>query len=150
MLGRWCVFLILFIFAISLTGCVTFSGKKDLQIQTLRNQISVLEAQLQAKGEEIGALKEELDRKSENKQIRLQIAPQKRIVPEVKSRPNLRQIQIALKNAGYNPGGIDGKMGPQTKEAIRAFQKANNLTVDGKVGKATWTLLKKYLYKKVK
>ncbi|MFZ2937989.1 MAG: peptidoglycan-binding domain-containing protein, partial [Candidatus Omnitrophota bacterium] len=38
----------------------------------------------------------------------------------------------------------------QTKDAIKAFQQANNLTVDGKVGKKTWDLLKEYLYKKAK
>ncbi|MCM8792068.1 MAG: peptidoglycan-binding protein, partial [Candidatus Omnitrophica bacterium] len=59
-------------------------------------------------------------------------------------------IQIALKNAGYNPGEIDGKMGKQTRQAIRAFQKANGLVVDGKVGKRTWSLLREYLYKKAK
>jgi carboxyl-terminal processing protease len=57
---------------------------------------------------------------------------------------------MALKNAGYDPGKIDGKMGKQSSEAIKAFQKANNLPVDGKVGKKTWSLLRDYLNKKVK
>ncbi len=30
-------------------------------------------------------------------------------------------------------------------EAIKAFQKANGLKVDGVVGRATWARLKKYL-----
>jgi g-D-glutamyl-meso-diaminopimelate peptidase len=74
----------------------------------------------------------------------------RRVVPEVKSRPSAKHIQLALKNAGYNPGPVDGRMGRQTKDAIRAFQRGNNLTADGKVGKQTWGLLKEYLYKKVK
>lgn len=55
-----------------------------------------------------------------------------------------RQIQAALKNAGYDPGPVDGKMGVMTISAIRNFQKANNLTADGKVGQKTWGLLQKY------
>ena len=74
----------------------------------------------------------------------------KKMVGEVKSRPKTKQIQIALENAGYNPGRIDGRMGRQTREAIKAFQRANNLIADGKVGKKSWNLLKEYLYKKIK
>jgi len=69
---------------------------------------------------------------------------------EVKSRPKAKQIQLALKNAGYYSGAIDGKIGKVTKDAIKAFQRANNLIVDGKMGKKTWELLRKYLYLKVK
>jgi peptidoglycan hydrolase-like protein with peptidoglycan-binding domain len=56
-----------------------------------------------------------------------------------------RQIQEALKNSGFYKGGIDGKIGPATKSAIRSFQKANKLNVDGVVGEKTWEELKKYL-----
>lgn len=57
----------------------------------------------------------------------------------------IRQIQKALKNAGYYKGAADGKMGPQTKEAVKKFQKANGLRVDGIVGKQTTRKLKGYL-----
>lgn len=54
-------------------------------------------------------------------------------------------IQRALKNAGFYEGAIDGKIGPKTKAAIEAFQKAKGLVVDGKVGPKTWLELSKYL-----
>ena len=57
----------------------------------------------------------------------------------------IEEVQRALKAAGFNPGKIDGKFGEKTKTAIRAFQKAHDLKVDGKVGADTWRLLKKYL-----
>lgn len=60
-------------------------------------------------------------------------------------KPATRQIQTALKNAGYYMGIIDGKKGPQTKKAIEDFQKANGLEADGKVGLKTWAVLGKYL-----
>ena len=40
---------------------------------------------------------------------------------------DVKQVQEALKNKGYDPGSIDGVMGPQTLQAIRAFQKASGL-----------------------
>ena len=60
-------------------------------------------------------------------------------------KPAAKEIQIALKNAGYYAGSIDGKLGSKSKKAIEEFQAANNLTADGKVGSKTWNLLSKYL-----
>ncbi|MDD3088080.1 MAG: peptidoglycan-binding domain-containing protein [Candidatus Omnitrophica bacterium] len=146
MLQKMFLGIIAVVILISTSGCVTIGKKKDLEIQGLRGQISALESSLESKDQEIANLREDLDR-----------AMQERIVPikdtvsiEPKSRPNVTQIQTALRNAGYNPGKIDGRMGGQTREAIKSFQRANNITVDGKVGKKTWELLRVYLEKKVK
>jgi len=135
---------VMFLFSVS--GCATFGKKKDLEIQGLKSQISALESQLQNKDQEISGLREDLDR-----------AMQERIVPvqgkdviEAKSRPNTKQIQSALRNAGYDPGKIDGRMGKQTREAIKSFQRANNFVADGKAGKKTWEALRVYLEKKIK
>lgn len=54
-------------------------------------------------------------------------------------------IQKALKNAGYYQGNLDGKIGTQTREAIRNFQRENGLDSDGVVGRQTWGKLKVYL-----
>jgi peptidoglycan hydrolase-like protein with peptidoglycan-binding domain len=59
--------------------------------------------------------------------------------------PSAKEIQTALKNAGYYAASIDGKIGPQTKKAIEEFQKANALEADGKVGQKTWAVLSRYL-----
>jgi peptidoglycan hydrolase-like protein with peptidoglycan-binding domain len=56
-----------------------------------------------------------------------------------------KQIQRALKSAGFYQGPIDGKIGPKTKEAIIKFQKAKGLKADGIVGKRTSAELNKYL-----
>lgn len=47
---------------------------------------------------------------------------------------NPKVVQQALKNAGFNPGKIDGKYGPQTHEAVKKFQKAMGLKPDGRIG----------------
>lgn len=55
------------------------------------------------------------------------------------------QIQTALKKAGFYNGELDGRIGSQTRKAIRAFQKANGLKPDSVVGLKTWEGLKEYL-----
>ncbi len=47
------------------------------------------------------------------------------------------QIQTALKNRGYYTGSIDGIFGKKTTAAVKSFQKANGLVVDGVVGSKT-------------
>lgn len=58
---------------------------------------------------------------------------------------NVRVVQMALSNAGFNPGPIDGAMGEKTQQAIKEFQKANQLKVDGKIGYKTLSILATYL-----
>jgi predicted RNase H-like nuclease (RuvC/YqgF family) len=150
--NRLAVLAVLGTFVIALGGCATGRKKSDLEIQGLRNQVSVLQTQLQSKDEEINALKESLNKLEEQKaaEEKMEAKGHNKGIVEAKFHPTTRQIQTALKNAGYYSGAIDGKMGKQTREAVKAFQKANNLKVNGKVGKQTWSLLKEYLEKKVK
>ncbi len=63
---------------------------------------------------------------------------------------NMAVVQKALHKAGYDPGIIDGKMGPKTAEALKLFQKEHGLKPDGIIGKRTIRILMKYLipYKK--
>ncbi|PIP67630.1 MAG: hypothetical protein COW92_05540 [Candidatus Omnitrophica bacterium CG22_combo_CG10-13_8_21_14_all_43_16] len=60
-------------------------------------------------------------------------------------RPTTKEIQQALKNAGFDPGSLDGKIGPRTRQAIKDFQKSKGLVPDGVVGPKTWNLLSKNL-----
>ena len=46
----------------------------------------------------------------------------------------VKKLQAFLNWAGYNCGTADGVAGDKTDSAIRAFQKANGLTVDGQFG----------------
>lgn len=80
--------------------------------------------------------------------------PQTRdITPEeikgrLKSPDGVKKIQTALRKAGFDPGPIDGKMGPKTKKALRGFQKASGLVVDGSVNVKTWKALSGYFAEK--
>ncbi len=53
----------------------------------------------------------------------------------------VRQLQQQLRTKGFYSGPIDGLFGTQTEAAVRRAQSANNLTVDGIVGPATWRVL---------
>lgn len=50
-------------------------------------------------------------------------------------------LQQLLESNLYPVGGIDGIFGTRTLNAVRAFQQANGLTVDGIVGNNTWNAL---------
>ena len=54
---------------------------------------------------------------------------------------DIRALQTALNAAGYSCGTADGYFGSQTQAAVRAFQSAKGLAVDGIVGQQTWAAL---------
>ena len=53
----------------------------------------------------------------------------------------VRILQLRLAELGYLTGEADGIYGDDTREAVRAFQRRNGLSVDGIAGKQTQTRL---------
>lgn len=49
----------------------------------------------------------------------------------------VRTLQSKLKSLGYLSGSVDGSYGTATADAVKAFQRANGLTADGKAGYST-------------
>jgi hypothetical protein len=49
----------------------------------------------------------------------------------------IRQAQLALRDAGFEPGNIDGVMGPKTETALLQFQAAQGLPQTGKLDATT-------------
>lgn len=56
-----------------------------------------------------------------------------------------KQRQQWLKDAGFDPGGVDGKPGRKTEKAIKAFQKSAGLDDDGEWGPKTEKAIKEAL-----
>jgi peptidoglycan hydrolase-like protein with peptidoglycan-binding domain len=53
------------------------------------------------------------------------------------SQAQVMAMQQALKAKGFDPGPIDGSVGPKTTAAVRAYQKAENLTLSGQIDRDT-------------
>lgn len=53
----------------------------------------------------------------------------------------VKRLQTALKNAGYYKGAVDGQYYDQTYAAVKAFQRAVGLDVDGIAGRKTQNAL---------
>ncbi len=49
----------------------------------------------------------------------------------------VRTVQQALQKKGFDPGPIDGIVGPQTEQAVRKFQDAYGISASGKVDNQT-------------
>ncbi len=59
----------------------------------------------------------------------------------VLSHHDVSEVQESLRDKGYYHGQVDGVLGPQTREAIRQYQKSENLPVTGRLdGETAGTL----------
>lgn len=120
--------------AMFLAGCATARPSKT---QSLENRVQALEARM-------GAL--EASPSSSELQVSMPVSESmtSRSSSTVEGMTK-RDVQQALKNAGYYTGNIDGKFGPKTKAAIKEFQSNMGLKVDGVAGRNTKEKLLKYL-----
>lgn len=59
----------------------------------------------------------------------------------------VRQLQENLNKLGFNCGAADGIFGPKTEAAVKAFQQAHGLTVDGIAGPQTLAKIEELLNK---
>jgi len=49
----------------------------------------------------------------------------------------IKKVQDALKSKGFDPGPIDGVVGPRTREAVRRFQDSYGIKADGQIDNQT-------------
>ncbi len=131
-----------------LAGCATSGTQKIQENQQLKARIVQLESEIQKREEQKNQLETQLEeerRSKENIERKLGYVKAGGAIKDFESPSTIKKIQTALKNAGYEVGPIDGKMGRKTKDAIKDFQRENGLTADGIVGQKTWAKLSKYL-----
>ena len=123
-------------------GCATSKSAKVEETESLQSQVVSLESR-------IGDLTQRLEELTQQ-----QTPPQPQVVTRagrhsVATRAKVtlspREIQLALKSAGFYAGSIDGKLGAKTREAVKTFQRANGLQADGVVGTKTAAALSQYL-----
>jgi peptidoglycan hydrolase-like protein with peptidoglycan-binding domain len=58
------------------------------------------------------------------------------------ARARMRQVQERLRAAGFPPGPLDGRLGPQTRAALRQYQQHKGLGVTGSLDRQTLETLR--------
>ena len=53
------------------------------------------------------------------------------------SAEQVKEAQMALQQKGFNPGPVDGIMGPKTHKALASFQRQQNLHASGQLDERT-------------
>ena len=140
-----------------LAGCSTVSSKRlnnlETKVSTLEAKVdsveqrqSAIEGQTGASRESVGYIKGKVDSRGPSTIVVTGAQGNEGyLYKSGKKSLTHKDIQLALKNAGFYNGPIDGKVGKNTKKAIKEFQKANGLKANGVVGKETKEKLAGYL-----
>jgi len=151
---RWLLVLPL---VLMLVGCSTVSSKRlnsletkvgalEAKVDSVEQRQSAIEGQTGESRESVGYLKGKVDSRGPSTVVVTGAQGNEGyLYKSGKKSLTHKDIQLALKSAGFYNGHIDGKIGKSTKKAIREFQKANDLKTDGVVGPKTRDLLLQYL-----
>jgi len=151
---RW---LLVIPLVLMLVGCSTVSGKRlnsletkvgalEAKVDSVEQRQSAIEGQTGESRESVGYLKGKVDSRGPSTIVVTGAQGNEGYLYKTgKKSLTHKDIQLALKNAGFYNGHIDGKIGKSTKKAIREFQKANGLKADGIIGKETKEKLAGYL-----
>ena len=142
-------YIVLFSLVFFFSGCTT---KKE-EIGEIKTQLTILQDSLSQQSQRIAELELKIEALSNELQSgeatttyeTTYEAPKPK---KVASEDFIKKVQSALAAAGFDPGRTDGKLGPKTIQALKNFQEANGLKVDGVVGVGTWEKLQEYLEKK--
>jgi murein L,D-transpeptidase YcbB/YkuD len=139
---------IFFAVALTLTGCASLGGVKDLdnRVSTLEDRVNAVESRAYAKE---ARAPQAIETVTYVTPVEIEVKkPAKRTVSRTGTiTMTTKEIQTALRNAGYYNGPIDGVLGNRSREAVRKFQSDNGLKVDGLVGTQTKGLLIDHLSK---
>ncbi len=144
---NYAVVAVVLLMVVSLLGC----GKKKETLESMQEPMSIDAISAMGTDQQAPVAQAEvmpMPPSNPDASVAVTSAPQPKLEPlppQGPYKPSPRDIQTALKNAGFYTGEVDGKVGPMTKKAIEDFQKAKGLKVDGKVGPKTWEVLSAYL-----
>jgi len=115
----------------------TEATTKTIQIPAKYSTVTVTE-EVQPAQERRIAIPEKFTTVSQRELVKDGHMDWREILCETNTTPGrIMDIQRALKSAGFNPGPIDGGMGPSTISAVNAFQRSRGLPVDRYLNVAT-------------
>ena len=142
------LFVVFGILALGVTGCVG-NGKYNKDMNMMRSQLQLVQSDVE--NVRTGQQKIEDDIAEVAKQKASgSFSGGASVSGEIYRTPSgftlpSRDIQKALKNAGYYNGSVDGKIGSATRSAIKQFQEDQGLSADGVCGRRTWSKLQPFL-----
>lgn len=64
--------------------------------------------------------------------------PMTRVLRRGSRGEDVERLQRTLRDAGFDVGEVDGKFGPRTEAALKAYQQAKGLRADGRAGEDTF------------
>ncbi len=136
------------VLAVMLTGCATHRAAQIRNVSEMDTQVARLDDRVSMLEQHFGLIEGKAwNQREDVSYLKGRVEGIQAGVGSngVVGKPTPRRIQSALKNAGYYNGRVDGKIGQQTKQAVKEFQKANALNADGVVGPKTWMQLAQFL-----
>src|SRR3989338_1161690 len=122
-----------------LTGCAT-TGKQPSTVSQLQIRVDQIESQLDEQGQDIADIKSSISGIAQHV-VQAPYATEAAVAPRARVEESLskatqsggegilrvpvdpREVQQALKSAGYYTGEIDGKLGAGSQKAIKDFQR---------------------------
>ena len=140
--------LVVGVLALGVAGCVG-NSKYNKDVNLLRSQLQLVQSDVENLRSGQGRVEEELANASKKQAVSAP-AVSGSASGEIYRTPSgftlpSRDIQKALKNAGYYNGVVDGKVGSETRAAIKQFQEDQGLGADGVCGRQTWAKLSGFL-----
>ena len=90
-------------------------------------------AQRQAAFERMTAEQREARLRQTEQDLLLEQWMRTRVAPVQPSRADIRRAQELLAQLGFDPGPIDGLIGPRTRTAVESFEQAKDLPASGEV-----------------
>ncbi len=140
-----------FLAAFMVSGCGTSQKKVQSEVTGIKTRVETLESRVESvESKQAEAERTTAEQAQALDEMKTSGTSKVKTNISVKSKENthagrIKDVQQALKNAGYYSGSIDGVKGKSTKKAIKDFQKANGLKADGVVGRKTWEILSNHL-----
>ncbi len=133
-----------------LAGCATLSPQEQDQLRAQVGSLQSRVAALNSQVEELRTRQQSLEERAWEHGARPAptVASAAEAVSDVPASHRVltgKEIQLALQHAGVYHGPMDGKLGPQTRVAIKVFQSAHHLKADGVAGTRTMIALQAYL-----
>jgi len=110
----------------------------DKRVQFTETKIDSLESRMNILEEKQNIIEKTV---AENKKVQKPLAKREITADSITT----KDMQLALRNASFYKGNIDGVSGPAMTSAIMEFQKANGLKPDGVAGSRTKGELIKYI-----